>query len=94
MQHEALLLSNDDGDYCIVTYDNEQQDWQKISLFRSTGQFVMFSSENPDGDMLPVPMDDDIIKALEGIEKILYVNLSSETAEPIEEGWLPFNISD
>ena len=92
MQNEALLLTNEAGEYCIVTYDNEKEDWQKVSLFKSTGQFVLYSAVNPDGDMLPIPLDPEIVSSLEAVDKILYVNLDSKTAEPMEEGWLPFSV--
>lgn len=94
MQNEALLLTNEDGEYCIVTYDNDKETWEKVTLFKSTGQFVLYSQENPDGDMLPIPLDPEVITALGSVDKILYVNLDSETAEPMEEGWLPFSVQD
>ena len=94
MQNEALLLTNEDGEYCIVTYDNDKETWEKVILFTSTGQLVLYSQENPDGDMLPIPLDPEVVTALGSVDKILYVNLDSQTAEPMEEGWLPFSVQD
>ncbi len=90
MKNDALLLSNDDNEYCIVTYDNDHETWDSIKLDQETGKITLFGQNHPDGDVLPVPMTPELIEELKKIEKILYVNLNSESGEPEEEAWLPF----
>lgn len=94
MKNDALLLSNDDNEYCIVTYDNDHEAWTSVSLSRETKQFTLYGERRPDGDHLPVALDESLIEELSTITKILYVNLDSETGEPEEEAWLPFSVDD
>ncbi len=94
MKNDALLLSNDDNEFCIVTYDNEHEAWTNISLSRETKQFTLYGENHPDGDPLPVAMDEALMEELSHVNKILYVNLDSESGEPTEEAWLPFSVEE